>query len=171
MCSADPDAFFLICEDDVSFRKGTNQVLRSFLTTFAQCEKNVLVRMAASGQNPGGEVTAENYTLSDRVVMSNAAYILNGHMARTLLDAFDRIETTSDIWLHRDVAGRSDVQSLTIEPLLATDLSFNQEFAQFASRIHPKGIDDRDLIRQKSHIKRVADADQYERVRKSWFQS
>lgn len=171
MCSADPDDLFLICEDDVSFREGANLVLECFLRTFEQSEKNVLVRLAASGQDPGGAVSVRNFGLSNRVVMSNAAYLLNGHMAQTLLDAFGRVETTSDIWLHRDMAGRTDVQSLTIEPLLATDLSFNREFAQFASRIHPKGIDAEDQIRQESHIKRVADADEYERVRARWFQS
>ena len=171
ICSADPDAFFLICEDDVSFRPGTDLVLERFLGEFEQTEKNVLIRMAESGQDPRGAITTESYSLSDRVVMSNAAYLLSGHMAQTLLDAFDRVETTSDIWLHRDMAGKTGVQSLTIEPLLATDLSFTKEFAQFESRIHPKGINVEDQIRQGIHVKRVSDAAEYERVRRSWFQS
>ncbi|MCH9750587.1 MAG: glycosyltransferase family 25 protein [Alphaproteobacteria bacterium] len=171
MCAHHPEAFFLVCEDDVSFRKSSNFVLMSFLETFDPGEKNVLVRMAASGKDPKGLVEGKSYTLSDRVVMSNAAYILNGHMARFLLNEFDRIETTSDIWLHRDIAGKPEVQSLTIEPLLATDLSFSPEFAQFTSRIHPKGIDEQDLKRQRTHIKRVTNAAEYDRVRQSWFGS
>ena len=170
-CSVHPEAFFLICEDDVSFNDGAGRVLSSFLETFEPKSGNTLVRMAASGKNPNTLVDDVVLQLSNRVVMSNAAYILNGRMAQLLLRAFDRIETTSDIWLHRDIASRSDVYAVTIEPLLATDLSFNREFARFESRIHPKGIDATDHVRMQNHTKRVASLDEYNRVRDHWFKS
>ncbi|MHA7898250.1 MAG: glycosyltransferase family 25 protein [Henriciella sp.] len=171
ICSAFPDKFFLICEDDVSFFEGSERVLRAFFETFEPRPENVLVRMAASGNDPTVVLGQSGLSVSNRVVMSNAAYIINGHMARLLLSAFDRIETTSDIWLHRDMANRSDVTAMTIEPLLATDLSFNQEFARFASRIHPKGIDANDQKKQEEHIKRVGSIDEYRRLRDEWFGS
>lgn len=170
-CSAYPEAYFLICEDDVSFCHGAGPVLRSFLESFEANFQSTLIRMAASGRNPNNVIGDAVYRLSNRVVMSNAAYILNGRMAQLLLETFDRIETTSDIWLHRDVANRTDVNAATIEPLLATDLSFNQQFARFASRIHPKGIDASDQARMKNHTKRVASLEEYHRVRASWFTS
>jgi hypothetical protein len=100
--------------------------------------------------------------------MSNAAYIVNGAMAQRLVRAVDTITHTSDVWLHRTMAAGDDVEAFTLEPLLATDLSYNKDHARFASRIHPKGIDPADCARMAAHRKRVDNDAEYAEVRASW---
>lgn len=169
ICAEHPDSFFLVCEDDVAFHEGSSQTLKAFCKQFVPTRTKVLVRMCASGKEPFRRLENAHYELSDRVVMSNAAYILNGNLARTLIDQFDYIETTSDVWLHRIISARDDVQALTIEPLLATDLSYNPNHAQFPSCIHPKSIDTQDKVRASEHVKRVKNRQQYEQLLSSWL--
>ena len=168
---ADPEKFYLICEDDVAFHDGAKGLLDRFLNDFSPSQEQVLVRLAQSGEQPFRKLDEISLQLSPRAVMSNAAYIINGALAARLAQEDQRIAHTSDVWLHRDIAAKPDVQAITVEPLLATDLSYNREFAQFVSRIHPKGIDRHDEIRQQRHIKRVASSDEYRVLRRIWSSS
>ncbi len=168
-CAQFPDDYFMICEDDVAFHHNARQILDRFTQDFSPTRQNVLIRMCSSGERPFQNLP-ETYELSDRPVMSNAAHILNGHMAALLLQQFKRIETTSDVWVHEVIAAREDVQAVTIEPLLATDLSFNKDFAQFASRIHPKGINAEDADKLRTHVRRVENRREYEKLFQKWTQ-
>lgn len=164
----DPNQFYLICEDDVAFHANSMKILRDFLNSFVQTLPNVLIRLANSGERPYTTLVPAIATTTDRVVMSNAAYIISGAMAALLCRTFTRVTTTSDIWLHHSIANSAEVQALTLDPLLATDLSYNKEYAQFVSRIHPKGIDSADSARKAAHTMRAETAEEYGDLVSKW---
>jgi GR25 family glycosyltransferase involved in LPS biosynthesis len=164
----DPDHYVLVCEDDVAFHPQSLDNLRDFLDGFERQRRHVLIRLAQSGLQPFVTQPRARPQRSGRVVMSNAAYIVNGAMAQRLVRAVDTITHTSDVWLHRTMAAGDDVEAFTLEPLLATDLSYNKDHARFASRIHPKGIDPADCARMAAHRKRVDNDAEYAEVRASW---
>lgn len=166
----DADRWFLVCEDDVAFHHGAIGRLRRFLAGFRPTRANVLVRLGQSGLRPFESLPGGDAVATSRVVMSNAAFVINGRMAAHLVRSFGRIATTSDIWLHREMAAGPDVQALTLEPLLATDLSYHKDHAMFVSRIHPKGIDEADRERQARHRMRVDTPEDYAALRRQWEQ-
>lgn len=163
----DPAAFHLICEDDVHFRHGALDRLEAFLSSYTPRSPRVLIRLAQSGEDPG-PVVDQALERTQRVAMSNAAYIVNGAMAAFLARAFCRIEHTSDVWLHAVVAADPTIDAFTLEPLVATDLSYNRDFARFKSRIHPKGIDESDRARQATHRMRATSDAEYAELLASW---
>lgn len=168
ICAQSPDSYFLICEDDVSFHQNADAILRHFCAVFEPQKTNVLVRLGASGQQPFQILDPASFHTTADVVMSNCAYVINGHMARYLLDHFNYIPTTSDVWVHDRIAAHHEVQAVTLSPLLATDLSYNKEHAKFLSRIHPKGIDANDAERQSRHVMRAASPHEYSQLLRSW---
>ena len=164
------DDLFLICEDDVSFFNGGIRLLNDYLDNYSTQGQNVLIRLSQSGIDPNQDLgNVAQLKSSDEVVMSNVAYILNGNMASHLCNVFTKIATTSDIWLHREIANEQSVESVTLKPLIATDLSYNKDYALFASRIHPKGIDRDDEVRKSKHIMRANSEREYEEIWKDWF--
>jgi len=167
--SPDPDAYFLICEDDVTFHTHALELLEGFMACFVPHQKKVLIRLGTSGAEPFQNLVGRTLETKDAVVMSNASYILNGALAAELVALDPLIATTSDIWLHREMASKPDIQALTIDPLLATELSFNKTFAQFESRIHPKGITREDEAKKARHVMRVDSADTYASLRTTWL--
>jgi GR25 family glycosyltransferase involved in LPS biosynthesis len=164
----DPEHYVLVCEDDVAFHPNAVDNLRDFLCSFVRQRRHVLIRLAQSGLAPFVDQPRAIPRRSDRIVMSNAAFIINGAMAQRLVGAFDTITHTSDVWLHRTMSAGDDVEAFTLEPLLATDLSYNKDHARFVSRIHPKGIDPADRARMALHCKRVDSDAEYAEVRLSW---
>jgi GR25 family glycosyltransferase involved in LPS biosynthesis len=164
----DSEKYYLICEDDVAFHTGAMDLLGDYMRSFHQTKKNVLIRLSNSGEMPFLTLAKSPLKTTDRVVMSNVAYIINGTMAAMLCRSFSKISTTSDIWLHSIISNRSDVQALTIDPLLATDLSYNKEHALFVSRIHPKGIDAEDSVRKEAHTMRVETIEEYNDLLSNW---
>lgn len=162
----------LICEDDVYFYENGLEKLAPLLANHlpALNDTPTLIRLGQSGLTT--EVALPDVlTLSHSVEMSNAAYIINNHYAQLLLNRFEQINTTSDIWVHRDVAGLDCCEALTVTPLIATDLSFNKDFARFTSSIHPKGIDDADKIRASKHVKRAETLTDYLNLLEQWLDS
>ncbi|WOD06181.1 glycosyltransferase family 25 protein [Marinomonas sp. GJ51-6] len=171
--AATHDGLTLVCEDDVLFYPGAMKWLTKALDKVTLSnESPFIIRLAHSGMDATTDlIDIDDVQLSDKVAMSNAAFVLNAEMAKFLINKLDVIETTSDIFIHRWCAGLDEVRSYTTEPLLATDLSFNKEFARFASRIHPKGINKLDEERMNTHIKRVESIEQYQAVLKQWLNS
>jgi GR25 family glycosyltransferase involved in LPS biosynthesis len=158
----------LICEDDVFFCSNASVVIDKVLLELGPKCVPSLVRLSQSGLDTASLLSTADYKLTDNVVMSNSAYLINGHMAAYLCEQFNKIETTSDIWLHNVISKCELVHSYTVEPLLATDLSFNPNFAKFSSRIHPKGIDEADRKRAKEHVKHVSSSAEYVALLKKW---
>lgn len=163
----EPSRLYMICEDDVLFFPGAVEKLKQFLNTFQSSSQPTLIRLSESGL-PTDQIVTEELRTTDQPLMSNAAYIINGAMAEYLTDRFKQIETTSDIWLHERIASQYDVQAISIEPCLATELSYNASHARFTSNIHPKGINQEDLERKSRHIKRADSPVAYERLRAQW---
>lgn len=163
------DQYFLICEDDVAFHTNGLELLNDMLASFVPEQEQVLIRLANSGEEPFRDLSGQNWSIGDTQVMSNAAHILNGALAARLLREAPRFLTTSDIWLHHHMAQHDDIQMLTLEPLLATDLSYNRKYARFRSQIHPKGIDAEDERRQGQHVKRIETAQAYAALKREWF--
>jgi FkbM family methyltransferase len=163
------DGLFLICEDDVAFHKNAITLLNQSLKHFSSNDK-VLLRLVSSGTDPF--LTLDKrlpLKLTDQVVMSNAAYIVSGEMVRHILSKFEKIEHTSDVWLHSLIATDPEVTCLSVFPLLGTDLSYNKEFAKFSSQIHPKGINEVDLIKKNNHKKRVDSEVEYQSLLREWL--
>lgn len=157
----------LICEDDVKFSVNVHAVLRALLSvkSFAakgiDLSKPLLIRLGKSGGHLDDEI-AEQISLSNLPEMSNPAYIINLSMARLLLKHASKIEHTSDVFVHSQMPQKnSEIQAFTVSPLIATELSYNVENAEFYSMIHPKGIDEWDLCRKKKHVKRVESGEAY----------
>lgn len=163
----DPKRLYLICEDDVLFFPGSLERLNDFLTDLAPAAQPFLLRLSESGLPTDQRVETDLRT-TRASIMSNPAYIINGAMATLLTERFQRVETTSDIWLHVVIAAEQGVEALSIEPRLATELSYNANYARFTSNIHPKGIDESDRKRQSQHIKRVETSSQYDQIRRQW---
>lgn len=163
----DPARIFLICEDDVLFFPGAIDCLKTFLDKFVPTGKPLLIRLSESGL-PTEQTVGLDLEITDEKIMSNPAYIINGAMADLLTRRFNQVETTSDIWLHARIASEPEVESLSLKPRLATELSFNVAHARFKSHIHPKGIDEADRQRQAKHVKRVDTPSQYARLRRQW---
>ncbi|MEP1554867.1 MAG: hypothetical protein ABJJ44_06030 [Paraglaciecola sp.] len=163
----------LICEDDVVFYPGAMKWLASALDNIhINSNEPLLIRLAHSGLN--SQVSLEGIdriTLTSKMVMSNVAFVINQAMAKLLLNNFSNITTTSDIFIHRKIANLETVKAYTIDPLLATDLSFHKSYAKFVSRIHPKGINTEDKIRMKNHVKRVDSEKQYKKILDKWLTS
>lgn len=164
----EPERLHMICEDDVFFYPGATAHLAALLARRAPQRRPLLIRLAQSGAPTDRDLAGAALQLTETVTMSNAAYILNGAMAARLTARFTRVDTTSDVWVHREMASDPEVEALTVDPLLATELSYNAAYARFASRIHPKGIDPTDQLRQKQHVKRVTTLEEYQKLRKTW---
>jgi len=165
----DPDRYFLLCEDDVAFHKSALNLLDDILDGFVRRKEQVLIRLSASGQEPFRDLSDSDLRTTENVVMSNAAYILNGALAARLSREAFHITHTSDVWLHKHMASDPKIQALTIDPLLATDLSYNKDFARFVSRIHPKGIDSVDEQRKARHVMRVNSLAEYRALLATFF--
>lgn len=159
---ADAKGPVLVCEDDVYFYKNGLNLLENALEELLDNNAPQLIRLGHSGLTTETDLSGHTkLEISNDVVMSNVAHIINSAMARLLLTKFDYIDTTSDIWLHNWLAKYPGVKAHTVKPLIATDLSFNKAFAQFRSQIHPKGIDADDEERARQHIKRVDSSTEY----------
>ncbi|UTF59555.1 glycosyltransferase family 25 protein [Gilvimarinus sp. DA14] len=159
----------LICEDDVLFYENGISLLNKLMQKRDNSNKPQLIRLSQSGQDTH-QTLSEVIDLqeSQKRVMSNPAYLINQAMAKYLLSQFEVIDTTSDVWVHSTIASSPDIDAATVEPLIATELSFNKSFARFPSAIHPKGIDKDDAARQSAHIKRVESEAEYKKLLDLW---
>ena len=162
--------YHLICEDDVSFHKNGLDLLEQKLQLLENTTQPTLIRLSQSGLEPNLSLDINTaLKITDRPVMSNAAYIINSEMAKYLVDTFEKVNMTSDVWLHGHVSKSNIVNAITLEPLIATELSYEKDYAVFASNIHPKGINKSDSLKMTNHSKRVDSIEQYNELLKSWF--
>ncbi len=160
--------FTLICEDDAVFHvKRMDDVMRKLIAR-RRPEEKTIYRLAGAAEPQGRLQEPDEMEFSQQVVMSNPAFVLNGPMARYLVDAYGAIETTSDIRIHRQLSTSGSVHAETVTPSLVTELSYYPETARFHSRIHPKGIDELDEERKSRHIMRASSAEEYRALLEKW---
>ena len=162
----------LICEDDVYFYSGARDVLERIKPALLNVLNGgeALIRLGQSG-NPlqPSQPLGTSALLTAKPYMSNVAHIITPSYARRLLHELKRIDCTSDVWAHKIVPSMRKSYCVSVEPLLATDLSYNPTHARFKSNIHPKGISASDNQRSAAHIKRVDSKTEYDRLFQEWI--
>ena len=90
--------------------------------------------------------------------MSNAGFIINKEFAKIFLENLNKIDTTSDIYIHKRLAKiNNGINHFTIFPGICYQLSDNKN-ALFESQIHPKGINKADKLRKRNHKMRIKDS-------------
>lgn len=130
----------LVLEDDVvlhdwapeTLRWLTQRVEAGELTFRADVPK--LLRMGAP-LGPDHDPTLPR-RLSADIRMSNYCYAMTAAFARLALARFKKVDTTSDIFLHKNVP--QGEEALTVFPLIASDLSWS--LGAVESAIHPKPL-------------------------------
>jgi hypothetical protein len=127
----------LVCEDDLKFTE-------AFQPTVAWLDRSRLLRDKISNGEPvlvrlGWALCDEHNMRSeprftDEIRMSNPCYALNAEMAEFALNSLARIDTTSDVYLHQQIAPQSN--HYTVMPPVAYELSWST--GQIRSEIRPK---------------------------------
>jgi hypothetical protein len=128
---------YMVCEDDVKFTNTYRETLdfiehSEVIAGHLASGRPVLVRMGwALGDDHHLHVKP---CLTQEIRMSNPCYALNASMADLLLTSLTKIETTSDIYLHRQIGPLAN--HYTAFPPLAYELSWST--GQLRSEIRPK---------------------------------
>lgn len=130
----------LVVEDDVVFETYASAVLTKLkvhLDThpeFSNPDQPLLLRFGwAKCEEHSPDMP---FSIDENPRMSNPCYALNSSFARNLLANFKRIETTSDIFLHRKTHATGE--AFTILPPIASELSWST--GKVESLIHPKQL-------------------------------
>jgi GR25 family glycosyltransferase involved in LPS biosynthesis len=152
----------MICEDDIMFiDNGLNFINKMINPTvlnkyMIDMSKPLLIKLE-------GKKKQYNLQVDDNIspefiktkTLSNACFIINKEYAISFINNLDKIKETSDVYIHLKLINKDKtIQHYLLYPPPAYQLSFCKK-PQFYSLIHPKGIDEYDIERQKKHIKRV----------------
>jgi len=131
----------LIVEDDVAFVDYAPRIAdmivehRLLDQVGIRREEPMLLRLGwAAG--PDHRTTGRVDFKPNHIKMSDPCYALNRAMAAKLLESFERVDTTVDIFIHQQVG--SKVANFTLFPPLAAELSWS--LGAVESLIHPKPI-------------------------------
>ena len=129
----------LICEDDLFFMNYTSKVINSVFSNAGRkkyglrLDQPSLIRLGwlkSSDHQFQGQVR-----LNKKVKMSNPCHAINLGMAKKLDAHLQKIDTTSDIYIHSRIGPRYNHH--TVFPPIAYELSYNKE-PKFRSEISPK---------------------------------
>lgn len=130
----------LILEDDVLFAPTAQQTLSQLAAEIGsgqldfQAEHPRLLRL---GWAAGGDHSQpRSFTLSSEVRMANPCHAVTSAYAEALLQRFERIESTSDMFTHRQACRPGE--AVTVFPPIASELSWS--VGRFESLIHPKRV-------------------------------
>jgi GR25 family glycosyltransferase involved in LPS biosynthesis len=144
----------LIVEDDVLFADYAPRISEMIVEhrlldqVGIRREDPMLLRLGwAAG--PDHRTTGRVDFKPNHIKMSDPCYALNRAMAAKLLDSFERVDTTVDIFVHQRVG--SKVANFTLFPPLAAELSWSHGAVE--SLIHPKPV--RVSYLKKHHPERV----------------
>lgn len=155
----DYDNLIMICEDDIKFTKNGLYILNYVITKYRlgrykiDLKKPVLIR---AGSKIGNRHNLKHVPkLVKKIIMSNPCFICNKYFAESFIENLKIINTTSDLFIHRDILLLDkSIQSFTILPQPIYELSCGK-FKKFKSEIHPKNLNKNDRIREKNHIKKI----------------
>ena len=144
----------LIVEDDVVFVDYAPRIAEMIVEhrlldqVGIRREEPLLLRLGwAAG--PDHRTTGRVDFKPNHIKMSDPCHALNRAMAAKLLDSFEKVDTTVDIFIHQRVG--STVANFTLFPPLAAELSWS--FGAVDSLIHPKSV--RVAYLKKHHPERV----------------
>lgn len=127
----------LVCEDDVIFRSNIHESL-AMLRASRSIKSNlkagqpVLIRLGWALSDDHSETSAPRLTQDIR--MANCCYAINPAMAELLLKSLQKIDTTSDVYLHWIIG--TDVNHYTVMPPPVHELSWST--GELLSEIRPK---------------------------------
>ncbi len=131
----------LVLEDDVIFTKYASQVAEAVM------QNDILNRIGLRSSQPTllrlGWAYGPEHRLTERVGVkkdearsSNPCHAINRAMAKLLVESFETVDTTVDIYMHERIAARC--ANYTLHPPIASELSWS--FGAVDSLIHPKPI-------------------------------
>jgi hypothetical protein len=148
----------LVCEDDVLFHPWAETVLTRLRDRIAAGEvafrgdHPTLLRLGwAAAEEHDGE---QPFRISRDIRMSNPCHAVTGAYARQLLEAFDGVRHTPDVFQHRLAPVARD-HAFTVFPPIASELSWS--VGVFESLIHPKEV----FAQQLEESGRHAEAEAY----------
>jgi GR25 family glycosyltransferase involved in LPS biosynthesis len=144
----------LVVEDDVIFTKYAAQVAEAVM------RNDLLNRIGLGSAQPTllrlGWAFGPEHRLTERVGLkkdqarsSNPCHAINRAMAKLLVESFESVDTTADIYIHEQIATRC--ANYTLHPPIASELSWS--FGAVDSLIHPKSV--RVAYLKKHHPERV----------------
>ena len=130
----------LIIEDDIKFNDYALQILGKLnkfeeIKSFLKAENPCLLRLGWA-LNQEHNYSGEIRLVKNCTKMSNPCYAITNPMAQILINKFEKIYTTADVYLHQDIA--SQYENYTLFPPLAHELSWS--VGSVDSLIHPKPI-------------------------------
>lgn len=136
VCSTSGE-LYLVCEDDLKFTSRFQATL-NFIEESEEIRNQlasglpVLIRLGWALSNDHDSDIEPCFT--NEIKMSNPCYALNAAMADLTLNSLTGIKTTSDIYLHRDIAPLAN--HYTAFPPIAYELSWST--GEIRSEIRPK---------------------------------
>ena len=93
--------------------------------------------------------------------MANPCFLINDKFAELFLSSFDTIDTTSDDYIHRRIAKKSEVLNFSIYPFPVSQLSYGRKNNQFESSItsnsNKKNFSDLNKIKSFNDYKKFKD--------------
>lgn len=127
----------MICEDDLKFQENIPEVMAllqtsSHIAALLDLGQSVLVRL--------GWALCDDHSISatprltKEIRLANPCYAINPQMARRLLNSLEKMDTTSDVYLHTMIGPQAC--HFTVVPPLAYELSWST--GELPSEIRPK---------------------------------
>jgi GR25 family glycosyltransferase involved in LPS biosynthesis len=157
------NGLIMICEDDIKFNINGKYILESMINEKnfelynINLNKPLLIRCYGAKNNSLNENSFnENIRLTNQIEMSNPCFLINFEYAKSFINNLKQIDRTSDMYIHSQLCELDkSIQHYTIKPSPVYELSFYLNYAIFPSTIHPKGINEDDLIKMKNHKKQI----------------
>lgn len=149
----------MICEDDIKFtNQGYDNINKMLETNYfdknIDLTKPLLIRLGAAKSKYNDDIM--KLDLKQIVLMSNPAFMINKKFAESFINNLKNINHTSDVYIHKQLPELDKtIQHYSLIPLPIHDLSYSDTNIRYMSLIHPKGINEEDIIRMKNHIKRI----------------
>jgi hypothetical protein len=127
----------MICEDDLKFQENVHDVMALLhasndITALLDLGQSVLLRLGWALCDDHSDSGTPR--LTKQIRLANPCYAINPQMARLLLESLEKIETTSDIYVHRMIGPQAC--HFTVLPPLAYELSWST--GELPSEIRPK---------------------------------
>ena len=134
--------FVLICEDDIVFTKHAQHICNSLLNKNLFRKKQInlnyplLIKMGAAFDygthylfNP--PIYIKNYALS------NPCFAVNKAMIKIFLYNLKVIDYHSDVYFHKQIPAKFNIQMFTMKPFPVYELSFVKNMKKFNSLVRP----------------------------------
>lgn len=147
----------MICEDDIKITKNGVGIISKMINTqtFKKYNINMNKPLLIRCEQRGQQRPLNQLRFTNKIVMSNACFIVNTEYAKIFLKKLVVIDRTSDMYIQdKIIKNNKIIQHFTIDPAPIHQLS-DTKHAKFVSEIHPKGINKLDKIREKKHFKKV----------------